>query len=161
MRSVLFAILVIGFSYWCRPYGDALSRVVGTHGYTTLIIAGVAFISLILPWVSISFGFAGGSVNGFRSWGILSLLGVIGIVISCLMGNKAVQFDETFKKVALGSFGAIGLGALIFFIRLSSYGGGFGGVSAGFGLWLCLAAGVFGVIFLLGIIKLPDPKKPS
>jgi hypothetical protein len=128
----------------------------------SLIIAGVALVSLLLPWVSISFGFAGGSFNGFRGWGILSLFGIIGIAASCFMGNKALPFDDTFKKVALGSFAAIGLGALLFFLRLSSaFGGGFGGVSAGIGLWICLVAGVLGIVFLLGIVKLPDPKKPS
>lgn len=129
----------------------------------SLIIAGVALISLILPWISFSFGgFGGGSANGFRSWGILSFLGVVGVAIASFLGDKSKVFDETFRKVALISFGAIGLGALIFFLRISSVGGGFGSaVGAGFGLWLCLIAGVVGVVWVLGLIKLPDIKKPK
>jgi len=128
----------------------------------SLIIAGVALISLILPWVSFSFGgFGGGSANGFRSWGILSFLGVVGVAAASFLGDKAKEFDETFKKVAMASFGAIALGALIFFLRLSSAGGGFGSaVGAGLGLWLCLIAGVIGLLWVFGKIKLPDIKKP-
>jgi hypothetical protein len=126
-----------------------------------LIIAGVAFISLILPWVTVSYGFASGSVNGFRSWGILSLLGVAGVAVSCFMGDKTKQFDENFKKIAMASFGAIALGALIFFLRLSSFGGGFGGVSGGFGLWICLVAGLAGLALVAGLIKLENKKPPT
>lgn len=119
----------------------------------SLIIAGIAFIALFLPWISLGFF---GSANGLRSWGLLSLLGVVGVVAACLMGNKTLPFDDTFKKVALASFGAIALGALIFFIRLSSIGLG----ATGFGIWLCLIAGVLGVLWVMGIVKLPDAKKP-
>ncbi|RYF96728.1 MAG: hypothetical protein EOO00_01990 [Chitinophagaceae bacterium] len=123
----------------------------------SLIFAGAALIALFLPWVSINLGmFGGGSVNGFRSWGILSFLGVLGVAAACLLGNKTLPFDDTFKKVALGSFAAIALGALIFFIRLSD---GFG-ASSGFGLWLALIAGIAGVVWVLGKVNLPDIKKP-
>jgi hypothetical protein len=125
----------------------------------SLIIAGVALIALILPWISLGLF---GSVNGFHSWGWLSFLGVAGIAVLCFMGDKTKEFDQTFKKAALGCFGAIGAGALIFFLRLSSYGGGFGGVGgSGFGLWLCLIAGVLGFLWISGLIKLPDIKKPQ
>lgn len=129
----------------------------------SLIIGGVALISLILPWITFSFGgFGGGSVNGFRSWGILSLLGVLGVVAASFLGDKSKDFDEMTKKIALFSFGAIALGALIFFLRISSFGGGFGSVGgAGLGLWLCLIAGVLGVVLVLGLVKLPDTKKPQ
>lgn len=120
----------------------------------SLIIAGIAFIALILPWVT--FGFVGASANGFRGWGLLSLAGVAGVAIACLAGNKTIPFDETFKKIALGSFAAIALGAIIFFIRISSV----GLFSTGFGLWLCLIAGILGILWVSGMIKLPDPKKP-
>ncbi|MEI9807314.1 MAG: hypothetical protein WDO16_05195 [Bacteroidota bacterium] len=106
-------------------------------------------------------GFGGGSANGFRSWGLFyHYWGVIGVAIACFLGDKSKEFDDTFKKVALGSFGAIAAGALIFFLRISSYSGGFGGVSSGVGLWLCLIAGLVGLGWLLGLVKLPDNKKP-
>jgi len=124
----------------------------------SLIFAGVALIALFLPWVSISMGiFGGGSANGFRSWGILSFIGVLGVAAACFLGNKTLPFDDTFKKVALGSFGAIALGALIFFIRLSD---GFG-ASAGFGLWITLVAGIVGLVWVLGKINLPDINKKA
>lgn len=125
-----------------------------------LIFAGVALIAIFLPWLSISLGiFGGGSVNGFRSWGMLSFFGVIGVAVASLMGDKALPFDDTFKKVALGSFGAIALGALIFFLRISSEGLGVG--SAGFGLWIALIAGVLGLVWVLGKINLPDINKKA
>jgi hypothetical protein len=125
----------------------------------SLIAAGVALISLILPWMVVDFGgFGGGSVNGFRGWGILSLFGVLGVVAACFMGDKSIQFDETSKKIALGSFAAIAVGALLFFLRLNSKGGGL--LKPGLGLWLGLIAGLAGVAWVMGFIKLPDSKKP-
>ena len=125
----------------------------------SLIFAGVALIALFLPWVSISLGiFGGGSVNGFRSWGILSFFGVLGVAAACFLGNKALPFDDTFKKVALASFGAIALGALIFFLRI---GDTLGTASSGFGLWVTLIVGVVGIVWVLGKVNLPDIKKPQ
>jgi hypothetical protein len=118
----------------------------------SLIIAGIGFIAILLPW----FSFFIASANGLRGWGLLSLVGVGGVVAASLIGDKTKPFDDTFRKVALASFGAMALGALLFFIRLSSAGLG----SVGFGLWLCLIAGALGLLFVLGIIKLPDTKKP-
>jgi len=128
----------------------------------SLIIAGVAFICLLLPWITVNFGFGSSSANGLRGWGYLSLLGVAGVAIASFMGNKTLPYDDMFKKIALASFAAISLGALIFFFRLNSYTGGgiFGGtgVGSGFGLWICLIAGLAGLAILLGFIKIPDKK---
>lgn len=118
----------------------------------SLIVAGAALISLILPWMTLPFF---GSVNGFRGWGLLSFLGVIGVVVACFMGDKTKTFDDTFKKVALASFAAIAAGALIFFLRISGI-----GLGSGFGLWLCFLAGLAGLGWVTGLIKLPDDKKP-
>lgn len=128
----------------------------------SLIIAGVALIALILPWISFKFGgFGGGSANGLRSWGLLSMLGVIAVAVACFfLGDKTKEFDANTKKIALGGFAGIGLGALLFFVRLNSFGGHLSSaVSAGIGLWLALVAGVVGVLLTLGIIKFPA--KPS
>ena len=122
----------------------------------SLIIAGIAFISLLLPWVTVNMGLlGGGSVNGFRNWGILSLLGVLGVLAACFLGNRESGFDENMKKIALASFAAIAIGALIFFLRLNSYSFM---ASSGFGLWLCLITGIAGILWNLGIIKIPDQK---
>lgn len=119
-----------------------------------LIIAGIAFIALFLPWVSMGMF---GSANGFRSWGLLSFLGVVGVIVSCFVGDKSIPFDDTFKKVAMGSFAGIAVGALIYYFNLGS---GFIRLDSGFGLWLCLIAGILGLLWVIGLVKLPDNKKP-
>lgn len=122
-----------------------------------LIFAGVALIALFLPWISVSFGFMGGlTVNGFHNWGILSFLGVLGVAAASLLGNTALPFDDTFRKVALGSFGAIILGAFIYFFN-----SGAGFSNTGFGIWLTVIAGALGLVWVLGKINLPDINKKA
>lgn len=121
----------------------------------SLIIAGIALITLLLPWISVKvFGYSQ-SWNGLRGWGLLSLLGVGGAIAVSLMGDKAQDYDATMKKAILGCLGAIALGALLFFIRKSSVAGGYSGVNTGIGLWLCLVVGALGVLLQMGIIKPP------
>lgn len=123
-----------------------------------LILAAAGLLGLILPWYSIDFGpFGSSSLNGFRSWGILSLIGVIGVVAACFLGNKLNDFEGDMRKLALGSFAAIALGALIIFLRLLIEGGSIG--ILGIGFWLSLLAGVLGTLWMLGRVKLPDIKK--
>jgi hypothetical protein len=126
----------------------------------SLILAGVALISLLLPWVSVSAGgFGGSSANGFKGWGLLVLLGIGSVAASCFMGNKAVTFDDLGKKLVLGGFGAIVAGSVIYLIRILTMGGGtYGGfvkVSPGLGLFLGLIAGALGLLLALGKIKVP------
>jgi hypothetical protein len=126
-----------------------------------LIVAAVAFLSLLLPWLTAK-GF-GGSLNGFRGWGILTLLGVIAVSVISFMGDKTKEYDENSKKIAMGGFGVIALGALIFLLtKNSTYGGGiFGSIfKPGLGLWLSIIAGLAGLGWIMGLIKLPDNKKP-
>ncbi|MET0462789.1 MAG: hypothetical protein ABW007_06535 [Chitinophagaceae bacterium] len=122
-----------------------------------LVIAGVALISLLLPWVSVNFGpFGSATANGFRDTGILSFVGILGVAAACLLGDKTLPFDDQNKKIALGSFGAILLGALIFFLRATFN----GGISAlGFGLWLTIISGAVGLAWVLGKVNLPDIRK--
>jgi hypothetical protein len=128
----------------------------------SLIIAGVALIATFLKWISWSFGgYGGGGANGLRGWGLLSIIGIGVVAAACLMGDKTKDFDANQKKMAMGGFAAIAAGALLFFLRLNSVAGGFTGVSAGLGLWLCLAAGLAGLALTFGLIKIPDnTKKP-
>ena len=128
----------------------------------SLIIAGVALISLFLNWITISFGgYSGGGSNGLKSWGLLSLIGVGTVIAACFMADKTKEFDANTKKIAMGGFGAIALGALLFFLRLNSLGGGISSaVKSGLGLWLCLAAGLAGLAWVFGLVKIPDNKKP-
>lgn len=118
----------------------------------SLVIAAIAFVTLLLPWVK--FGIL--SQNGFRGWGILSLLGVVAAAGIAFTGNKVLAVDDVMKKIALGSFAAISVGALLFALTKESSYGPF--ASLGIGLWLCLVAGLAGLGFLLGVIKIPQSK---
>jgi len=126
----------------------------------SLILAAVALISLLLPWITVSAGgFGGASKNGFGGWGLLALIGVGLVAAACFMGDKSKVFDDMGKKLALGGFGAIAGGAVIYLIRILTYGGGkYGGIvktSPGFGLFIGLAAGAIGLLLLLGMVKVP------
>jgi DMSO reductase anchor subunit len=121
----------------------------------SLIIAGVALVTLLLPWLSVNVYGYSRSWNGMKGWGLLSLLGIGAVAAASFMGNKMQDYDANMKKVVLGGFGAIALGALLFFIRKNSLVGSGTGLNTGFGLWLCLAVGVIGVLFHLGLVKPP------
>lgn len=70
----------------------------------SLILAGVALISLLLPWVSVSAGgFGGASKNGFGGWGLLVLIGIGLVAAACFMGNKALAFDDMGKNLFLAA----------------------------------------------------------
>lgn len=125
-----------------------------------LIIAGVALISLFLPWFSVSAGgFGSISRNGLNSWGLLTLIGVGVAAAACFMGNRTLPLDENGRKMALAAFGLIAAGALIYMIRVMTVGGTYGvKASPGFGLFIGLIAGVVGILLLLGIVKMPENK---
>ena len=128
----------------------------------SLVAAGLAFISLILPWVSIDVMGFSNSINGFRSWGILSLLGVLAVAGFTLLGDKTQEYNNEFKRYVMIAFGAIALGAVLFFIRKNSMAGGafFGSaVKTGIGVWICLIAGLAGFALVYGLIKISSSKK--
>lgn len=130
----------------------------------SLIFAGVGLISLLLPYFTVKAagGLMGYSVtkNGFGSWGLFVLLGVIAVAVACFMGNKALPFDETYKKVALAGFGAMVGGALAYLLRILTISQPYVKTIPGFGLFIGLLAGLAGLGFLMGMIKIPDSKKP-
>ena len=76
------------------------------------------------------------------------------------MGNKAETYTAEFKNYVMIAFAAIAVGALLFFLRKNSVVGGIDDlVSTGIGLWICLIAGLAGLAFNYGLIKIAD--KPS
>ena len=117
----------------------------------SIVVAALALITLFLPWITVGFL---GSLNGFRGWGIFSLLGILGVAVSAFAGDRTLAYDDTMKKLAAGSFGAIALGALIFLLTKNSNYGPFAGT--GVGAWICLIVGLIGVVLLLGLIKIPE-----
>jgi len=118
----------------------------------SLAVAIVAFITLLLPWVS----FVVVSENGLRGMGIISLLGVIAVIGSAFMGNKEQAYDAMTKNIVIGGFGAIALGAVLFLLTRNSNYGPF--TSNGFGIWACLVVGLAGLGFIMGFIKIPQSK---
>jgi len=120
----------------------------------SLILAAVGLISLLLPWISASYGgFASYTHNGFGGWGILVLLGIGGVAAACFMGNKAGPFDEMGKKIVMGGFGAMVLGSALFLLRILTSGHGI--LKPGFGLFIGLAVSVIGLLLVLGKISVP------
>ncbi|HMT74785.1 MAG TPA: hypothetical protein PKA77_12010 [Chitinophagaceae bacterium] len=117
-----------------------------------LILAGVGVIACILPWWKFSFGgFGGYSVNGLHELGWLSFLGFIGAgVLPFVFGDKTKGYEGQEKLYSLIAFGAGGGIALIQFLRASSF--------TSIGIYLAIAAGVLGVLWIMGIVKLPDNK---
>ncbi|MBC7872766.1 MAG: hypothetical protein H7Y01_02155 [Ferruginibacter sp.] len=123
----------------------------------SLICAAAALIALLLPWAKVSYGgYGGGSVNGLHGEGFITLLGIGAVAAACFMGDKMKSFEGNFRNIALGGFVAIIAGAVIAMINVMSKGRGI--IKPGLGLWLAIAAGAVGLLFLLGIIKFPDPK---
>lgn len=125
----------------------------------SLIIAGVGLIALFLPWAKVSYGgFGGGSVNGLRGEGLIALLGIAAVAVACFMGDKTKVFEGNMKFVAMGGYGAMILGALIAFLNVSGKGRGI--VKPGLGIWLEIIVGAVGLLFALGIIKMPEKPAP-
>ena len=117
----------------------------------SLVIAGIALISLLLPWQTFSLGFlGGGSVNGFHGWGLLALLGVIAVAAISWMGIKSAAYDDNQKKIVMGGFGAIAVGALLTLLTMNQL------LKGGIGLWIGMIAGAAGLALMLGFIKIPE-----
>ena len=119
-----------------------------------LIIGGVGLLGMILPWASTPGfgGFGGSSVNGFQGWGILSLFGIIGVLVSSLIGDKTKVYDQNMQYVVIGGFAALTLGAFIYFMQISGN-KGMMGLKSGIGLWFCILPGIIGILWVTGILK--------
>jgi len=119
----------------------------------------IAMIALLLPWLTFTMMGITSNQNGIRKWGILSLLGVIGVFYASLNGKKSKDYDASTKKLVLAGFAAIALGALLFYIRKKTAGSRSmmypnDLFDTGFGLWLCLAVGIAGLLYHTGIIRI-------
>ncbi len=114
-----------------------------------LIFAALGLISLILPWARVSaFGYSH-SQNGLKGEGLIALLGVVGLCVAALMGDKTKALDQNMRYVALGSFGGIILAGLLVFLSIKSP------IKPGLGLFLALIVGVVGLLLMLGVVKPP------
>ena len=129
----------------------------------SLIVGAVALVGMILPWASASMGqFGSRSIgNGFQGWGILSLFGLIAVVISSLAGDKMRDYDQNMRYLAIGAFSAISLGSLISFMQMNGSAQFGMSVKAGIGVWFTLIAGVLGLLWVTGVIKLNTQPRPG
>jgi hypothetical protein len=118
-----------------------------------LILAGVGLIALLLPWRTIS---------GFSVASLIALLGVGGIVAATFMGDKTKPYEGQTRMIALASFAAIALAAILVIATKVGVAGARGykiSTSPGMGLFLGIAVAAAGLLYLMGIIKIPE--KPT
>lgn len=106
-----------------------------------LIAAAVGVISMFLPWFSISSLFGSASISGMNGLGILVFLCFLAAGFLAFMGDQTTNLNQTNWMVVLI---VGGIAALIALIRLLSPPFPF---SAGFGLFIALAASVGIVAF--------------
>jgi len=127
-----------------------------------LIAGGLAFVGMILPWQVASYGGFGGSSssNGFGGWGLLSLFGIVGVIFATLMEDKTKPYSPNMRLVGMCSFGGVLLGSFIIFMQMTGNRSPLGGIKTGIGIWICIIAGVVGLLLVAGIIK-PPPKSMS
>ena len=111
-----------------------------------LIVAAVGVIAVFLPWVTVG-GIFGNSLNanGFNGTGIGVFLALIAVVVIALMGDQKKAEERTMWMITLlAGFVALLL-AVIKYSQIS--GSAFGIVSAGYGLWISLAASLAVIVF--------------
>lgn len=118
-----------------------------------LIVAAAGVVFCLLPWWKISFGGygVGASINGLHELGWLTFLGFIGAgVVTFVMGDKSKPYEGQEKMIAAACFAVAGGIALIQFLRQTRF--------ASFGIFLSIAAGVLGALWVWGIVKMPEKK---
>jgi heme A synthase len=130
----------------------------------TLIIGAVILIFLFLPWLKKTppQGYQTSSYMGFAIWGgIVCAVGVAGVIVTCLMGDRLQPFTKQIKVIAMVCFGIIVLFAIIVAIASSgtelqqdeNYQQVQVKKSAGIGAWLTLVAGVAGLLWVSGLLN--------
>ena len=119
-----------------------------------LILAAVGIIACILPWWSFGGGSTYGyripsiSINGLHELGWISFLGFIAAgVVTFVMGDKTKPYDGQPKMITAACFGGAGAIAVIQLLRTMH--------GLGFGIFIAIAAGVLGALFVWGIVKMP------
>ena len=112
-----------------------------------LLSAAVVFIGTFLPWMSMSLGpFGGVSVNGWHSFGLLSVLGSAALVLVWLLPKLGIKLNLPAKPGAIQKVLAVATlaGPVIALIQ-SDF--SFSFLSIGF--YLALAGGAGALFFSL------------
>ncbi len=122
-----------------------------------VIIAAVGIISCVLPWWHISFGgyggFGGGgvSVNGLHKLGIVAFIAFIGAgIVPFVMGDKSKPFEGQVKMITAACFAGAAAFALITLLANMHY--------LSFGIFIAIAVGAIGALFVWGMVKMPANK---
>lgn len=107
--------------------------------------AGVAFVSTFFPWASFSLGsFGGVSVNGWHSYGLLTALGSLAMILLWLLPKVGVKFKLPVKEDALNkALPLVILAGSVLWLIDTNFEFGF----AGIGLYVALAAGAVATLF--------------
>lgn len=110
-----------------------------------LILAAIGIIAIFLPWVKVG-GIFGDSLNanGFSGVGIIVFLALVAVAVIALMGDQKKAEERTMWMITL----LAGFIALLFgIIKYSQISGNsLGIISAGYGLWISLAASLAVII---------------
>ncbi len=118
-----------------------------------VIIAAVGIISCILPWwhVKFGYGYGGVSINGLHKLGIVAFIAFIGAaIVPFVVGDKSKPFEGQDKTFTAACFGGAAAFTLITLLANMKY--------LSFGIFLALAAGVIGALFVWGMVKMPANK---
>jgi hypothetical protein len=119
------------------------------------IIAAAGIVSCLLPWWHVSFGGFGGmggySINGLHRLGIVAFIGFIGAgIVPFVMGDKTKPFEGQEKMVTAACFAGAAAFALITLVANLHF--------LSFGIFLAIALGALGALFVWGMVKMPDNK---
>jgi len=91
------------------------------------------------------------SVSGMHELGLVAFLAFAAAgVVGLFMGDKTKPYDGQVKMIAAGCFAGAAAIALIQLLRTMH--------GLGFGIFIAIAAGVIGALWVWGIVKLPDNK---
>ncbi len=120
-----------------------------------LIIAAAGIVFCLLPWWHVSFGGYGGySINGLHRLGIITFIGFLAVGgVTFFMGDKSKPYEGQEKMIAAACFGGAAAFGIITLLANMHY--------LSFGIFLAIAAGVIGALYVWGMVKIPENKKPS
>jgi len=115
-------------------------------GRQRIVVAGLAgVVASFLPWWSISFGsFGSASVNGWHSYGMLTTIASLAIVLNWLLPKVGVKYNLPWKEEILLKIFSVAMlaGPVLWIIDTS-----FSFSMIGLGVYLALVAGGVAVYY--------------
>jgi len=124
-------------------------------GRQRILIAGViGVVASFLPWWSVSFGsFGSASMNGWHSYGLLTTIASLAIVLNWLLPKVGVKYKLPWKEDLMLKVLSVAMlaGPVLWIINVS-----FSFSMVGLGAYLALVAG--GVAAYYAFVKTKAPK---